>query len=129
MAAPPTMYFPIKAGDSFPPITGQLLDARNRPIAVNPGDSVRFRMKSQVPGLADSVAFDGSTDDGPLGKVRYDWQPGDTDTPGLFDAEFVIEREGGGTLTIPTEGYITVEVEPNASGVSRDVDSIRAVVH
>lgn len=41
--------------------------------------------------------------------VRYTWQNGDTDTPGVYDAEFELTLTGG-PATIPTRDHLTVVV-------------------
>src|SRR5262245_38724606 len=38
------------------------------------------------------------------GLVAYDWMPGDTDIPGIFDAEFKV-RWGSVWLSFPNYGY------------------------
>lgn len=45
--------------------------------------------------------------------VEYVWQPGETDVPGLYRATFqAIYRDG--TMTLPTDGYVSVEIQPRA---------------
>lgn len=46
------------------------------------------------------------------GKVRYEWEASDTDTEGLFNAEFEV-TVGGKVWTFPTPGYIPVLVHPD----------------
>ena len=42
--------------------------------------------------------------------VQYDWQEGDTDIKGLFQAEFRIEYSDGTIETFPNRSFITVSV-------------------
>jgi hypothetical protein len=43
------------------------------------------------------------------GTVAYTWQAGDTDTLGIFDAEWVLTYSNG-VQTVPTSGYLAVKV-------------------
>lgn len=96
------MAYPVKKGDLWPPVTGVASD-RNGPINLA-GATVRFRLKQRdgrkkVDGV-------GSIDGDPaLGRVRYDWRAGDTDTPGHYHAEFKITLASGQPVTIPNEDY------------------------
>lgn len=47
------------------------------------------------------------------GVVRYDWAAVDTDTPGLFVAEWLVIFPGGLPQRFPTESYDTIQI--NAS--------------
>jgi hypothetical protein len=42
--------------------------------------------------------------------VNYQWQSGDTDLPGVYDAEFEFDLPGGPS-TAPTHNYLTVVVQ------------------
>jgi hypothetical protein len=42
--------------------------------------------------------------------VRYDWQTGDTDTPGMFFAQFVVVFSDGRPVTFPNAGPMRIEV-------------------
>lgn len=48
--------------------------------------------------------------DGSGGHVEYQWQAGDTDTVGTFDAEWVVSFTDGTTETFPGDGYDRVIV-------------------
>ena len=54
--------------------------------------------------LADAVIVDNAG-----GSVRYDWQSGDTDTPGLYDGEFKITANGL-PISFPSLGFIPINV-------------------
>ena len=105
--------YPVKRGDSFPPLRAQLRDGRGRPIVIDPdaGDTVFWLMRPAPGQLGPSYSEEVDVEDGPRGKVAVYWNP-DTTTSlaGLFRGEFEVRRGAGGTLTVPTEGYIHVEV-------------------
>lgn len=44
------------------------------------------------------------------GTVQYDWSPEDTDEHGVFRGEFQLSYADGGKLTVPQQGFITVEI-------------------
>ena len=45
--------------------------------------------------------------------VKYEWQPGDTDTEGFYDAEFEVTYSDGTVETFPNRGFITVIISPD----------------
>lgn len=46
------------------------------------------------------------------GKVEYQWQEGDTDVEGLYDAEFVVVYSNGLRQTVPSDSYLGIRVLP-----------------
>lgn len=44
------------------------------------------------------------------GEVRYEWQPGDTDTIGEYDVEWVVTFPPNHLETVPSKGFDKVEV-------------------
>lgn len=47
------------------------------------------------------------------GLLAYNWAAGDTDTPGLYEAEFQITLPNGeGTISIPNDGHYLIEIVP-----------------
>lgn len=67
-----------------------------------------------------NVEIDGASvtvTDGSNGKVEYDFQDGDLDSPGIKRAEFFVTYSDGDER-IPNDGYVTVEVEPKLGGSS-----------
>ena len=55
------------------------------------------------------VYADATLIDAPTGVLQYDWAAADTDTTGVFIAEFVVWIDGK-KLTVPTSGTIKVVV-------------------
>lgn len=103
---PTTGPYEFKKGDTFKPIQATLSDA-DGPAPLS-GATVLFVMKQEggaklVEGLAEIV-------DANAGTVRYRWQAGDTDTAGVFFAEWQVTFPGGGQETFPSKGWERVIV-------------------
>ena len=102
--------YSIKQGDTLPPVAVTLM--QNDGTVVNlSGLVVDFQMRQRgvddvvLTGAAEIVSALGGT-------VKYDWSMGETDTIGLFDAEFVVTFLDG-QQTYPTDGSIEIEIKPN----------------
>jgi hypothetical protein len=96
--------FNIKRGDTGPAIRYSLL-----PDTITlAGATVRFQMRlirgetvidepaqiiSQLPPV-----------------VQYDWQAGDTDTAGIYEAEWRVEYADSSVETFPNRGFVQVNV-------------------
>lgn len=96
--------FTLKQGDLEPAVSKVLgLDLT--------GASVVFRM---APTLTRVETFSRAAVivDVPTGAVKYVWQAGDTDVPGVFYGEFCIAFAGPRPQTVPGSGYLTIEVQP-----------------
>lgn len=100
--------FNIKSGDRKPYLRATLRDANG--VAVSLGAAtVRFIMRidfSQPPkvnALAVVISPAG-------GVVEYQWAAGDTDAPGEYRGEFLVEHATGLIETFPNDGYIRVAV-------------------
>lgn len=98
----------IKQNDLLPVHRATLLDANNQPINLS-GATLKFHMKgrnsTQVKVDAAAVIVDAVA-----GKVEYRWAPGDTSQIGAFDAEYQITYPGAKPLTVPNDGYMTVQI-------------------
>lgn len=102
--------FIVKQDDRREPIERTLKGSDG--VAVNlTGSTVRFLMRGPVPGSSTLKVNTGATIvDAPTGKVRYSWAAGDTDTQGLFEAEFEVTFGDGTRQTFPNDGFISVLV-------------------
>jgi hypothetical protein len=100
------MSWPIKKGDREPAFTSQLLVA-GEPVNLT-GRSVRFLMRHAVTGTL-KVNAAATIVDAENGRVSYAWAAGDTDTPGLYKAEWEV-MSGGLRRTFPPRGYLHIEV-------------------
>ena len=94
--------FDIKRGDTSPSIRFSLIPY-DMTLA---GATVRFQMR---PIRGETVIDEPAqiiTDLPPV--VQYNWQAGDTDTAGAFEAEFRVEYTDGSIETFPNRGFLTV---------------------
>ena len=98
----------IKRGDLLPPLEAALLLADGEPIDLT-GCAVRLRMRTDD-GEALKVDAPATVVDVAAGRVRYDWQPGDTDVVGVYRAEFEITFPSLKTMCVPTDSFFTVHV-------------------
>ena len=95
--------FYIVQGDTKPALT-TTLEHDGIPQDLT-GSTVEFHMSNIV--VAEATVTDASA-----GQVMYQWQPGDTDIPGLYIAEFEVTYPDGTTETFPNIGALKVFVRP-----------------
>lgn len=101
--------FIIKKGDRLPKLRMALTDSNDAAIDLTDA-TVTFRMKKRE---AASLKVDASASvvgSATAGVVEYVWAAGDTDTVGVYDAEWVLTYSNG-VQTVPTSGYVAVVVE------------------
>jgi len=100
----PSFY--IKRGDRLPAFTRTLEDAAGAAVDLS-GGSVQFRMQPMQGGslITGAATIVGAT----TGEVRYNWAAGDTDTIGMFLAEWEVTFSGS-TETFPNGGYDVVKI-------------------
>ncbi len=77
------------------------------------GATVRFHMVKDdgtvtIDNVTDGVTVVTATDS-PV--VSYQWQDGDTDAKGRYEAEFRVTYEDGSTETFPARGFIPILIE------------------
>lgn len=96
--------FVIKRGDTSPAIRFAL-----KPVTNDIGGSlVQFQMRSRSGVvIVDQPALIVS-DIPPV--VQYNWTAPDTETPGVFDAEFRVTYADGAIETFPNIGFISVRI-------------------
>ena len=107
------LKFTIKRGDTSPALRFALL-----PESVSlAGATVRFQMRARGGGtLIDRPAeiltvFEPAV-------VAHLWQPGETDQPGRYEAEFRVTYLDGRTETFPNLGFIEVFVTKDVPGLT-----------
>jgi len=97
----------IKQNDTRDAVRAQLLDANEEIVDLTDAESVSFQMgrkgKTKVDGEGEIV---NETE----GRVKYEWQDGDTDTADVFKGEFRVEYLDGTVQTFPNNDWIKVVV-------------------
>ena len=106
------LKFVIKRGDTSPALRFELLPA-NVSLA---GAAVQFQMRPRSSAtVIDREAAIESVFQPTV--VEHAWQPGDTDTPGRFEAEFRVTYMDGTVETFPNLGFIEVFVTEDVPGL------------
>lgn len=102
--------FYIKRGDTSPAIRFEL-----EPVTVSmTGATVRFQMRARSGNVVMNVAASVVTPtDVPT--VEYVWQDGDTETAGLYEAEFRVTYADGKIETFPNAGFIPVRISEDVA--------------
>ena len=95
--------------DTGPSLTAQLFDAEGNVINLT-GATATFRMRRRF-SLVDKIAAGPVTIvDALLGRVRYDWQPGDTDEAGVYDS-WVKVTQAGALTSFPSDRSHEVKID------------------
>lgn len=102
------MSFYIKQNDTVPSLRADLKDGDNAAIDLT-GASVKFIMRA-IGGTTAVINASASIVSEAGGTVQYNWQSGDTDTVGSYQAEFEVTYSGGTVETFPNDGYIRIEI-------------------
>lgn len=103
------MNFTLKENDTKPILTAVLQYADGTALDLT-GASVYFVMRDRhgiVKVMGNATILVPAS-----GKVEYQWQKGDTDTEGPYEAEFVVMYPDGFVQTVPSDGYLAVRVLP-----------------
>jgi hypothetical protein len=101
----------VKKGDRRPFANTTLLRGTTV-VNLTAAVGVTFRMRERYDRgilITGAAVITGAT----LGTVQYQWAAGNTTTPGLYLAEWVVDFGGGQTETFPTLGFDTVLIEGN----------------
>lgn len=100
--------FSLKKGARQPPLKVQLLDSSGAAVDLT-GCTVVFRMRlKSATSLKVNAAASVTT--ALEGRVQYAWGATDTDTVGLYLAEFEVTHADATKQVVPGAGYISVEV-------------------
>lgn len=102
------MSFYIKQNDTSPSLRSFLRDGDGDPIDLT-GATVKFLMRP-IGGTTLKINDSAVIVTALSGLVQYEWEVGDTDTVGSYQAEFEVTYTGGDVETFPNNGYIRVEV-------------------
>lgn len=100
--------FPMVAGDLEPGLMITLLDSTGAAVDLSVADSVQLRFATSAG--VELWIRDVTIDDAVNGVVFYDWQAGDTDTPGYYLGQVVVTWSGSPPRpqTYPATGRIYV---------------------
>ena len=97
----------IRQFDTAPPFEARLTSG-GEPIDLTLAVAVHFSM-SHRDGLAD-VRGEAGIIVPEEGSVQYEWADGDTDIPGVYDADLLVIWTNGRKTRYPSEGDITIEI-------------------
>lgn len=98
--------FTIKQNDTLPNLEAQLLDHNGAPINLDLC-GVRFHMNELYKNIINRTA---SITDIANGKVKFEWQEGDTSKTGTYYCEFEINMPDGKIITVPNDGYFLISI-------------------
>lgn len=102
--------FYLKRGDLLPQIKSKLKNPDGSAMNLA-GATVRFRMRAAGEG-SPKVDAAATVVDAPTGTVAYAWQGTDSDTEGLFNAEWPVTIAGA-VETVPNNGFLKVLIGPH----------------
>lgn len=105
--------FWMKQGDTGPVLRRQMVDADGEPVDLTGATDVEFHMRAEGGTVATiNAAADPDPDQGTYpGYIEYQWVDGDTDTAGVFEAEFQATLSDGTIVTFPNRGYLIGHIE------------------
>ena len=103
--------FTFKQGDLEPSLAVSLVGATGFPVDVSAATDVRFRMGNTLTRV-ELFSRIVTIEDPVTGQLVYDWQAGDTDVPGVYYGEFVVNWALGRPQTYPESGYLVIAIEP-----------------
>jgi hypothetical protein len=106
--------FYIKQNDSSPAYETQLQDDAGNAVDITGFNKIEFHMWDPDDGsvvVNDDDAGNVSATDAANGKVKYDWQSGDTGTAGLYYAEWQVTYSDGTIETFPNDGNDEIRIE------------------
>lgn len=112
------MTFHIVKGDTSPAIEYQLQDSDGNPVNITGFNEIRFHMRKKgvkAPKVDADTSGNVSATDAEKGKVKYDWEKGNTDEAGDFEAEWEVEYIDGTIETFPNRRKIDVDIEEEIS--------------
>lgn len=105
------MRFVLRRNDLLPSIRMQARYSDGTAVDLTGATSPTFRMRSYsaADGSTPKVAATAVVVDAVDGQLRYDWTGTDTDTAGMFLAEFEV-RLNGKRLSFPSADILTVQI-------------------
>lgn len=103
--------FYIKQGNLLPALATTLTDEDGNAVDYSGYTGLRFHMR--LPGATSAKVDAAATEvNAAVGTITYAWTGTDTDTPGVYQAEFEVTMPTGKPITYPNDGYIDVIILP-----------------
>lgn len=101
----------MKQNDLRPVLQIRLLDAKV-PVDLTGASAIKFFMSSRKTGLKVQGTMSAADQNvlATRGVVTYEWQAGDTDTVGDFQAEVQVMWPASKPQTFPSDGYFIVRI-------------------
>lgn len=99
--------FVIKQNDTLPVLAVQLFDPGGTPLNLELC-GIHFHMSSY--GGRIKINRPAAVTDIEQGKVKIEWQEGDTDTTGTYKCEFEVNMPDGKIITVPNDGYFLISI-------------------
>jgi len=103
--------FYIKQGDLWPPLVAYLKQANGEPIPLQQGDIVEIVITPRNKRREETVSNNVDIIDYDLAHVKYEWQQGDTDIAGQYQAEFIVTFAETQPVKIPNNGYFNIIID------------------
>ena len=104
----------LKVDDLAPDLLITVKDAAGD-VVILTGATIVFSMYHKRTGTAKVAAQAAAiVGDGSAGQVKYEWSGTDTDTDGEYAGEFDVTPASGDGFRVPTRGFITIIIQPNA---------------
>lgn len=94
------------------------------PVDLSAASSAKLIVSNRSGVLIEAdLEIEDQEDESNLGKVRYVWQPGDTDTVGTFNMEVEVMWAGMRPETFPSKGYLKLAINRDLGGAGHEESS------
>lgn len=88
------------------------MEDRDGAIDISGNTGIKFYLRNVETGDKKIDGKDASEVNASEGRVKYEWDPEDVDTPGVYEAEFVVSFTDG-EQTFPSNNFKSVRIEPD----------------
>lgn len=105
------MSYAIKEGDLEPPLEAILFkSAGGAPLDLTTAEGVVAHVRCMEDDPPPLISREVLVVDADAGVVRFEWEAGETDVPGLYEIEFEITWEDDRPQTVPTKSNQTFRI-------------------
>lgn len=105
------MSYGIKVGDLEPPLEAVLFkSAGGALLDLTEADTVVAHVRCMEDDPPPLISREVQVVDADAGVVRFEWQAGETDIPGLYEIEFEITWSNARSQTVPTKSNQTFRI-------------------